>query len=166
MRPIRRQSEDGRHVDRALSHLRSSGPGGSLAQAGLPPESDASARRRGHHRGALSAPFMGAKKLLWILHTRHPSWSLPGRSMVCDILRRHGLVPKKRHQRHIGYPGKPTRLIAAPNDVWSADCKGQFRTGDGVYCYPLTVADGYSRFLLGCQALSSTRLKFQYKRRP
>jgi putative transposase len=103
-------------------------------------------------------PSWGAKKLLSILHNRHPSWALPGRSTVCDILRRHGLVPKKRPQRHIGHPGKPTTLIAAPNDVWSADFKGQFKTGDGLYCYPLTVADGYSRFLLGCQALSSTRV--------
>jgi transposase InsO family protein len=103
-------------------------------------------------------PSWGAKKLLSILQQRHPSWSLPGRSTVCDILHRHGLVPKKRHPRHIGHPGKPTTLIAAPNDVWSADFKGQFKTGDGLYCYPLTVADGYSRLLLGCQALSSTRV--------
>jgi putative transposase len=101
-------------------------------------------------------PSWGAKKLLSILQKRHPSWSLPGRSTVCDILRRHGLVPKKRHPRHIGHPGKPTTLIAAPNEVWSADFKGQFKTGDGLYCYPLTVTDGYSRFLLGCHALSST----------
>jgi putative transposase len=103
-------------------------------------------------------PSWGAKKLLSILQKRHPSWALPGRSTVCDILRRHGLVPKKRHQRHIGHPGKPTTLMAAPNEVWSADFKGQFKTGDGLYCYPLTVTDGYSRFLLGCQALSSTRV--------
>jgi len=103
-------------------------------------------------------PSWGAKKLLTILQKRHPSWALPGRSTVCDILRRHGLVPTKRHQRHIGHPGKPTTLIAAPNDVWSADFKGQFKTGDGLYCYPLTVADGYSRFLLGCQALGSSAL--------
>jgi transposase InsO family protein len=107
---------------------------------------------RGRH------PSWGAKKLLSILHKRHPSWALPGRSTVCDLLRRHGLVPKKRHPRHIGHPGKPTTLIAAPNEVWSADFKGQFKTGDGLYCYPLMVADGYSRFLLGCQALSSTRV--------
>src|SRR5918996_5030683 len=101
-------------------------------------------------------PSWGAKKLLSILHKRHSSWALPGRSTVCDILRRHGLVPKTRHQRHIGHPGKPTTLIAAPNDVWSADFKGQFKTGDGRYCYPLTVTGGFSRFLLACQALSST----------
>jgi transposase InsO family protein len=103
-------------------------------------------------------PSWGAKKLVSILQKRHPSWALPGRSTVCDILRRHGLVPKKRHQRHIGHPGKPPTLMAAPNEVWSADFKGQFKTGDGLYCYPLTVTDGYSRFLLGCQALSSTRV--------
>jgi putative transposase len=107
---------------------------------------------RHHH------PSWGAKKLLSILHTRHPSWSLPGRSTICDMLRRHGLVPKTRHPRHIGPPGKPTTPIAAPNDVWSADVKGQFKTGDGLYCYPLTVAEGYSRVLLGCHALASTRV--------
>jgi putative transposase len=108
---------------------------------------------RRHH------PAWGAKKLLSILQKRHPSWPLPARSTVCDILRRNGLVPKTRHRRHIGHPGKPTSQILAPNDVWSADFKGHFKTGDGRYCYPLTVADGYSRLLLGCQALSSTRVQ-------
>src|SRR5438309_7953449 len=66
------------------------------------------------------------------------------------------MVPIKRQRRRLGHPGKPTSQILAPNDVWSADYKGQFRTGDGQYCYPLTVADGFSRYLLGCQALGST----------
>jgi putative transposase len=108
---------------------------------------------RRHH------PAWGAKKLLSILQKRQPRWPFPARSTVCDILRRHGLVPKTRHRRHIGHPGKPTSQILAPNDVWSADFKGHFKTGDGRYCYPLTVADGYSRLLLGCQALSSTRVQ-------
>jgi putative transposase len=107
---------------------------------------------RQHH------PSWGAKKLLSVLQRRHPRWPFPARSTVCDLLHRHGLVPKRRHRRHIGHPGKPTSLILAPNDVWSADFKGHFKTGDGLYCYPLTVADGYSRFLLGCHALSSTRV--------
>jgi putative transposase len=107
---------------------------------------------RQHH------PSWGAKKLLSMLQRRHPSWPFPARSTVCDLFRRHGLVPKRRHRRHIGHPGKPTSLILAPNDVWSADFKGHFKTGDGLYCYPLTVADGHSRFLLGCQALTSTRV--------
>jgi putative transposase len=101
-------------------------------------------------------PSWGAKKLLALLHRGHPRWELPGRSTVCDILSRHGLVPKQRQRRRIGHPGKPTRSILAPNDLWCADYKGQFKTGNGIYCYPLTVTDGYSRYLLSCQALNST----------
>lgn len=101
-------------------------------------------------------PSWGAKKLLTLLSKRYPRRAFPGRSTVCDILTRHGLVPKRRARRRIGHPGQPTSLILAPNDVWSADYKGQFKTGDGRYCYPLTVADGFSRYLLGCQALPST----------
>jgi transposase InsO family protein len=101
-------------------------------------------------------PSWGAKKLLTLVHKSHPRWELPGRSTVCDILSRNGMVPKQRQRRRIGHPGKPTSTILAPNDVWSADFKGQFKTGDGLYCYPLTVTDGYSRYLLGCQALYST----------
>jgi putative transposase len=101
-------------------------------------------------------PSWGAKKLLPILERRHPNWELPGRSTVCDILSRQGLVPRKRNRRHIGHPGKPSTQILGPNDCWSADFKGQFKTGDGLYCYPLTVTDGFSRYLLGCQGLSST----------
>ena len=101
-------------------------------------------------------PTWGGKKLLTLLHKGHPRWELPGRSTVCDILSRHGMVLKRRQRRRIGHPGKPTTTILAPNDVWSADYKGQFRTGDGLYCYPLTVADSFSRYLLGCQGLNST----------
>ena len=101
-------------------------------------------------------PSWGAKKLLTIVHKRHPRWVLPGRSTVCDILSRHGMVPSPRHRRKIGHPGKPTSAILAPNDTWCADFKGQFKTGDGIYCYPLTVTDGYSRYRLGCQGLLTT----------
>jgi putative transposase len=68
------------------------------------------------------------------------------------------MVPKTRPPRHIGPPGKPTTLIAAPNEVGSADFKGQVHTGDGLYCDPFTVADGDRRVRLGSQALSSTRV--------
>jgi putative transposase len=101
-------------------------------------------------------PSWGGKKLLALLHKRDPSWELPHRSTVCDILKRHGMVPNKRTRRRIGHPGRPTSSILAPNDLWSADFKGQFKTGNGRYCYPLTVADGFSRYLLGCQGLNST----------
>ena len=104
-------------------------------------------------------PSWGAKKLLMIVHKAHPRWELPHRSTVCDILSRNGMVPKKRTRRRIGHPGKPTSSILAPNDLWCADFKGQFKTGDGLYCYPLTVTDGFSRYLLGCQALNSTSVE-------
>jgi len=101
-------------------------------------------------------PSWGAKKLLSVLQKRHPRWLWPHRSTVCDILKRHGLVPKRRRRRKIGHSGKPTTTISAPNGVWCADFKGHFKTGDGIYCYPLTVTDGYSRYLLACQGLLST----------
>lgn len=101
-------------------------------------------------------PSWGAKKLLPFLARRHPDWDLPGCSTVSDILKRHGLVPTKRRRRVIGHPGRPVTESLAPNEVWCADFKGQFKTGDGLYCYPLTVTDNYSRYLLGCQALLST----------
>ena len=94
-------------------------------------------------------PSWGGKKLLVLIQKRHRDWELPHRSTVCDILSRHGMVPKRRNRRRIGHPGKPTSSILAPNDLWSADFKGQFKTGNGRYCNPLTVADGYSRYLLG-----------------
>jgi putative transposase len=105
---------------------------------------------RQHH------PTWGAKKLLKILHNKHPRWPWPQRSTVCDILKRHGLVAKKRRVRKIGHPGKPTTVVTAPNDLWCADFKGHFRTGNGRYCYPLTVSDQCSRYLLGCQSLLNT----------
>jgi putative transposase len=104
-------------------------------------------------------PSWGGKKLLTLVHKRHPHWNLPHRSTVCDILSRHGMVPKKRKRRRIGHPGKPTSSILAANDLWSADFKGQFKTGDGHYCYPLTVTDSFSRYLLGCQGLHSTSVE-------
>ena len=103
-------------------------------------------------------PRWGAKKLLPLLGKRHPSWDLPARTTVFEILNRHGMVPKKRRRRAIGHPGRPTSQVLAPNDLWCADFKGEFKTGDGIYCYPLTVTDDHSRYLLGCQGLLSTKV--------
>ena len=54
------------------------------------------------------------------------------------------------------HPGRPQASMDAPNAVWTVDFKGRFRLGDGQLCYPLTTADGYSRFLLRCDGLTST----------
>jgi len=108
---------------------------------------------RRHH------PSWGAKKILKLIHTRHPRWSLPHRSTVCDILKRHHLVKRSRNRRQIGHPGKPNTVASAPNDLWAADFKGQFKTGDGIYCYPLTITDDCSRYIVACQGLHSTSVQ-------
>ncbi len=77
---------------------------------------------RGHH------PTWGAKKLLKILSDRQPNSAWPSRTTVCDLLRRYGLSKKPRRRRLIGHPGKPTSIITAPNQIWSADFKGHFKT--------------------------------------
>ena len=101
-------------------------------------------------------PTRGAKKLLKLLSKRDPNRIWPARTTVCDILARHGLVKKARTRRHLSHPGKPSSIISAPNQVWCADFKGQFKTKDGIYCYPLTITDGFSRYLIGCQGLLTT----------
>ena len=101
-------------------------------------------------------PTWGAKKLLAVLRRRYPRWPWPARSTACDILKRHNLVRARRRSLRRGHPGRPDNAMDEPNATWTADFKGQFKTCDGIYCYPLTVADGYSRYLLGCQALEGT----------
>jgi transposase InsO family protein len=102
-------------------------------------------------------PTWGAGKLLKILRKRQPRWPLPVRSTGCELLKRAGLVRARRRRSKPGHPGPPMSVMNEPNAVWCADFKGEFKTRDGEYCYPLTVTDGFSRFLLGCQALRSTR---------
>ena len=104
-------------------------------------------------------PSWGAKKLLKLLERKdpHPHW--PSRWTVCEILKREGLVREKTRRRKVGHPGKPSSIITAPNQLWCVDFKGQFKTRDGRYCYPLTVTDRYSRYLLGCQGLLSTETR-------
>lgn len=102
-------------------------------------------------------PFWGARKLLAVLKRRHPrvrGW--PAASTTADLLARRGLVLKRRTRRKVVHPGVVPLVTHHPNDLWTADFKGQFRTGDGRYCYPLTIADQHTRFLLTCHGLLST----------
>lgn len=98
----------------------------------------------------------GAKKILRILERREPCVSWPARSTVEDILKREGLVMPRRRRVYPGHAPRPQTPMSAPNEVWTTDFKGEFRMGNGTYCYPLTVVDGYSRYLLGCEGLYST----------
>ena len=81
---------------------------------------------------------------------------LPAKSTIHAVLDRHSLV-KRMGKRRSRATGTPLSQTAAPNDLWCADYKGEFKLGNGRYCYPLTVTDQASRFLLLCEALQSTR---------
>jgi putative transposase len=101
-------------------------------------------------------PLWGPRKILVYLAARHPELKLPAPSTVGDLFARVGLVqprPRKRTWRH---PGRAALAVSAPNQLWCTDFKGQFRTRDGQTCYPLTLTDAHTRFLLGCQGLPST----------
>jgi transposase InsO family protein len=101
-------------------------------------------------------PFWGPKKLRTILGRRHPEVVWPARSTIAAILKRHGLIEKKRRRTYPGHPGKPETRMSEPNETWCADFKGEFKTRDGIYCYPLTISDGCSRYLLECRGLQTT----------
>jgi len=101
----------------------------------------------------------GAKKILRRLQDAHPEVELPGRSAVEALLRRHGLVkPARRHRRPAASPFQRRYTATEPGELMTIDHKGQFRMGSGRYCYPLTIVDHVSRYVLACAALSSTRL--------
>jgi len=105
-------------------------------------------------------PDWGPGKLLDWLAPRHPkiaeeAW--PAVSTAGDLLAREGLVKKRRRRRPHRHPGVVPPHTEAPNDLWTTDFKGQFPTRDGVWCYPLTLADQHTRYLLACQGLRSIK---------
>ncbi len=104
-------------------------------------------------------PLWGPLKILKIIERQNRGWELPCRTTVYDILRRNGCIEKRKQRRKRAHPGKPTTIASDPNSLWTADFKGHFKTRNGVYCYPLTIADAYSRYLLDCRGLLGTKLK-------
>lgn len=102
-------------------------------------------------------PTWGPRKLVAKLMQRHPDLAWPSHSTAHDILKRHGLIAKRRLHRHP--PPRVEALIIPerPNHVWAVDHKGWRLLGNGQRCEPLTVADTYSRYLLAISAGASTR---------
>jgi transposase InsO family protein len=96
-------------------------------------------------------PSWGPRKLKARLERDRPELVWPAASTIGDLLRREGLIMERRRRRTAMVLERPFSDVAAPNDVWCADFKGWFRTGDGRRCDPLTVSDAYSRFLLECR---------------
>ena len=110
-------------------------------------------RLRRHHRR------WGPEKLLVKLKETAPELAMPSRSTVARILKRHGLVRERRNRRHASPTPHPLTDSTQANAVWSIDYKGHFRLGDGRWCYPLTVCDHFSRYVLCCQAFPAIRLQ-------
>jgi putative transposase len=106
-------------------------------------------------------PAWGAPKIRERLARLYPDVQRPAISTVHAVLDRHGLVKRRRRHRH---RAKGTALSAAsePNALWCADYKGEFMLADRRYCYPLTITDFASRYLIACEALSSTKESYAF----
>jgi len=102
-------------------------------------------------------PHWGARKIRELLVRKLAGEvRLPAKSTVHAVLDRHGLVKPARLRKNRAN-GTPLSAGAVPNALWCADFKGEFKLGNGRYCYPLTVSDHASRYLLLCEAFESTR---------
>jgi len=98
----------------------------------------------------------GAPKIREKLRRLHSDIPTPAISTVHAVLDRHGLVSRGRKRRYKAQ-GTPLSRPLRPNDLWCADYKGEFMLADRRYCYPLTISDFASRYLLSCEALSTTQ---------
>jgi len=98
-------------------------------------------------------PHWGPAKLRVRLERETPEIQWPAPSTIGEILKRAGLTIPRKHHRKAPPSQNPLVEAGSANQVWSADFKGWFRCGDGSRCDPLTMSDGYSRFLLRCQAM-------------
>ncbi|MCB9085380.1 MAG: transposase [Bdellovibrionaceae bacterium] len=106
-------------------------------------------------------PNWGARKIRERLRRKHPGIKLPANSTVHAVLDRHGLVNARKRRR---YKAEGTKLsyTSEPNALWCADYKGEFLLGNKSYCYPLTITDFSTRYLLTCEALESTKERYAF----
>lgn len=103
-------------------------------------------------------PHWGARKIRELLIRRLAGdVRIPAKSTVHAVLDRHGLVKRARQRRRTKAQGTPLSRALLPNQLWCTDFKGEFKLGNGQYCYPLTVTDQASRYVLMCEALETTK---------
>lgn len=103
-------------------------------------------------------PHWGARKIRELLVRKLAGdVRIPSTSTVHAVLDRHGLVAHARKRQRNKAEGTDLSHAIVPNDLWCVDFKGEFKLGDGRYCYPLTVTDQASRYLLACEAFSSNK---------
>jgi putative transposase len=98
-----------------------------------------------------SKRVLGPKKLHRLLEERFPKEPIPSRTTIYQILRRAELITPRRRRQRVSPYDLPFAPVRQANELWSVDFKGQFKMGDGQWCYPLTVMDHQSRYLLDCQ---------------
>ena len=103
-------------------------------------------------------PSWGAPKIRELLLLKHSNLKAPSTSTIHCILERNDLVKKRRDRDRNQFKATASYLSnpTEPNDLWCTDFKGQFRMQNKEYCYPLTLSDYASRYLLLCESLSST----------
>ena len=99
----------------------------------------------------------GPKKICSQLKMQYPDINWPAPSTIGEWLKKHGLVKERKRRLRVPPYTEPFQSCQEPNAVWSADYKGQFSTLDGKLCYPLTLSDNYSRYLLKCKGLLGPR---------
>jgi putative transposase len=104
-------------------------------------------------------PRWGARKLHGHLLEHDPDTPWPVPSTIGELLRREGLTVARKKRRRAPPYTKPFQTAAGPNDLWCADFKGWFKTGDGERIDPLTMTDAFSRYLLRCQAVDAANLE-------
>ena len=107
---------------------------------------------RGH-----GCELAGPKKIQALLSRRFADQPIPSKTTIYNVLKREGLLEPRRRRRRVQPSPHGLATATTPNELWSADFKGQFKMGNGRWCYPLTVMDHASRYLLGCQGLDGTR---------
>ncbi len=133
-------------------------------------------RSRRPYRHANRLPFQ-LERAIVALRRERPSWGAaksrekllrdfpmvppPAKSTVHAVLDRHGLVRRRKRRRHKAQ-GTALSDVTRPNALWCADFKGEFMLGNRKYCYPLTISDYSSRYLLACEGLESTRSSFAF----
>lgn len=100
----------------------------------------------------------GPKKIQALLSQRFGPELVPSKTSIYNILKAAGQIEPRRQRRRVAPSRSPLRNAHRPNELWSADYKGQFRTRDGRWCYPLTVMDHASRYLLACDGRTGTSL--------
>jgi len=101
----------------------------------------------------------GPKKIYSQLKVQYPHIAWPVPSTIGEWLKKHGLVKERKRRLRVPPYTEPFKECQKPNSVWSADYKGQFYMRNGKVCYPLTISDNYSRYLLKCQGLSGPRYR-------